>query len=377
MNLLFLVDNVGRGGGNYSLFKFAEHLSKLGHNVFFCTNRHPAFAQDDDDKRLPSLLHLVIRFRIPRLTKGFGLLDRMWSRIYDRCALKRLIDEKQIDWVFGMQQRDAIRAMRLGKAKRVRVGNFVFESPGYVSRRLGLTPAQTSKTIRAWKPFAEALARSDVVFANSRTTKQEVESWLQRSDVEFIHPGINGHGTGEVCDIGQKRHQIIYIGRLATYKNVREILLALQQLNNPPTLVICGDGETRAADLQRLARDQGVPCVFRGWVSELEKWKEIKRSLFMVFPSSLEGFGMPPGEALSCKIPCVVADIPIMREVYGDYVEYFQEHSVADLARVTARLLADVSYRTERGQLGYEYIKDRYSWSGSAAKIAGIIKDRG
>ena len=76
MNLLFLVDNLVRGGGNYALLKFAEHLSKLGHDVFFCTGGVPGFEEGDCIAPLPRLLKVIKRPRIPRLTKGFGLLDR-------------------------------------------------------------------------------------------------------------------------------------------------------------------------------------------------------------------------------------------------------------------------------------------------------------
>ena len=94
-------------------------------------------------------------------------------------------------------------------------------------------------------------------------------------------------------------------------------------------------------------------------------------------PYLARGFGIPPAEALACKIPCIVADIPVLREVYGNHVEYFQEHDVDELARVMERLLADAPYRAERGQAGSEYIKSKYTWRESAAKIERITMESG
>lgn len=370
MNLLFLVDNI-TGGGGYSLFKFAEYLSKLDHNVFVCTSRHPAFFAGGYEQRLPRSLHIIMRFRIPWLARGFGLLDRIWRRIYDRSFLEGFINREQINWIFGMQHSDAIRAVDLGRRANVRIGNFVFESPKYVCKRLRLGADQSVRTFRTWEAFGKALLGSDIVLATSQTTKAEVEDWLALSDVKVVYPGID---TDEVDKVpsSQQDYQIVYIGRLVSSKNVQEILCALGQTPNPPKLVICGDGPERRS-LEHLVTDLKVPCVFRGWISEWEKWQEIKRSLFMVFPSSLEGFGIPPGEALCCGVPCVVSDIPVMREVYGDYVEYFEEHNIQHLAQVMSKLLTDPGYRTERGRLGCQHIKSKYSWRESAAKIHRII----
>ena len=70
---------------------------------------------------------------------------------------------------------------------------------------------------------------------------------------------------------------------------------------------------------------------FKGKMDEYTKWVEIKKSLFMILPSSFEGFGMPPAEALYCKIPCIASDLPVLRENYGDYLEYFPARNVEAL----------------------------------------------
>lgn len=42
----------------------------------------------------------------------------------------------------------------------------------------------------------------------------------------------------------------------------------------------------------------------------------------LVYPSLMEGFGLPPLEAMAMGIPTIVSDIPVFRELYGDIPIY-------------------------------------------------------
>ena len=365
MNYLFIVDNITPGGGNYALLKYAESLANLGHNTYVCTTRPAAFLSKSIQEPMFSSFTVIRRPRVPRLFKGFGLLDRVWTRIYDRYFLKRIVNTRGINWIIGMQQLEAVRAVRISKICGIRVGNFAFESPQYTSARIGHTKTQAEQEAMRWKPFKDALSSSDLVFFNSETTRDEVKRWTRISRSEIIYLGVD-FSSVDARPSKEKNYQLVYIGRLVQYKNVSEILYALSQIENPPSLMIYGDGPIRS-ELQQLATDLGVTAVFHGWVSETKKWDSIRGSLFMVFPSSFGG--LPPAEALYCKIPCVCADVAFNRELYGDHVEYFEEHNIDQLADVISTLLGNKSYRVESGQRGYEYVKSKFSWHEGARRI--------
>jgi len=57
-----------------------------------------------------------------------------------------------------------------------------------------------------------------------------------------------------------------------------------------------------------------------------------KGARFLIQPSLIEGFGLPPLEALSLGTPVLLSDIPIFREIYEDAAEYFDPFSVEDIA---------------------------------------------
>jgi alpha-1,2-rhamnosyltransferase len=54
----------------------------------------------------------------------------------------------------------------------------------------------------------------------------------------------------------------------------------------------------------------------------------------LVFPSHVEGFGLPLVEAMQRKLPAMASDIPVFREIGGDYMAYFDlanTQSLSDL----------------------------------------------
>ncbi|WP_253442695.1 glycosyltransferase family 4 protein [Pseudomonas nitroreducens] len=52
----------------------------------------------------------------------------------------------------------------------------------------------------------------------------------------------------------------------------------------------------------------------------------------LVFPSYVEGFGLPLVEAMQRNLPVMASDIPVFREVGGDFVAYFDLQQPASLA---------------------------------------------
>jgi alpha-1,2-rhamnosyltransferase len=54
----------------------------------------------------------------------------------------------------------------------------------------------------------------------------------------------------------------------------------------------------------------------------------------LIFASSIEGFGLPLVEALQQGLPVIASDIPVFREIGGQYPTYFRDGDVEDLMKV-------------------------------------------
>ncbi len=78
----------------------------------------------------------------------------------------------------------------------------------------------------------------------------------------------------------------------------------------------------------------------------------------LVTASKMEGFGIPPLEAMSVGCPAIVSDIPVFHEVYGDAAAYFNQNDPNDIARVIKETLP---HTKELIAKGYKQAA-KYSW---------------
>jgi glycosyltransferase involved in cell wall biosynthesis len=92
-----------------------------------------------------------------------------------------------------------------------------------------------------------------------------------------------------------------------------------------------------------------------------------------VFLSEYEGFGLTPLEALSARVPIVVLDTPIAREVYGDAAWYVSRETDVRSATQAIRTLLEDPVSRERILAAAPDVLARYSWDTAADQtLAGI-----
>jgi len=372
MKLLFLMNNVEViGGGDYSIFKFAEYLARLDHKVTVIANSKNEFL---NGHKLPQNLQVKYRRTFSLKIKGYRFIQRLWEHIFDNIFLLKSSMEK-FDYLIGYQKNSSIHVAKRGIKFNIPTVNFIFEAPSKNKKqhKEWVKVFSNPKTRKAWNEFKKSIIKSDIVLANSNQSKRETEEWINRPIDGFVYPGIDLDPADKIKDV-KEENQIIYIGRLYGVKNINEIIKALSKIKDAPKFVICGDGEEKE-NLMRLANKLGTKCEFMGKITDHEKWVLIKKSKFMVFPSSFEGFGMSPMEALYCERPCIVSDLPIFKEVYHDKVEYFKEHNMIELTRLIKKLVDNPDYCRKRGINGKKYVKDTFGWLRSAKKIEGILEN--
>ncbi|MCW2615830.1 MAG: glycosyl transferase family 1 [Frankiales bacterium] len=111
-----------------------------------------------------------------------------------------------------------------------------------------------------------------------------------------------------------------------------------------PLVVACRLNVGTVRRLRRLARKGGVTpdeLVLTGEVSEHQLAELYGGALAFVFPSTQEGLGMPPLEAMARDCPTVLARGSSLVELSEDDAVFFDPEDVADITAALRRLLED------------------------------------
>jgi glycosyltransferase involved in cell wall biosynthesis len=115
---------------------------------------------------------------------------------------------------------------------------------------------------------------------------------------------------------------LLSVSHLTPHKNHAAVIRAAARLEPKTPVRIIGRGPERAS-LERLAANLGVPCTFESDLTETEMVTAYRTAEVVVCPSSFEGFGLTPMEAIATATPVVVSDIPPHREFLGTSPQFF------------------------------------------------------
>lgn len=90
----------------------------------------------------------------------------------------------------------------------------------------------------------------------------------------------------------------------------------------------------------------------------------------LVFPSFMEGFGLPALEALVHGCPLIVSDIPLFHEILGDIPRYFNPHDEHALVEC----LKNPPQRSKSFQEKAKNIIEKYSWQKMAKETLSVYE---
>jgi len=93
-----------------------------------------------------------------------------------------------------------------------------------------------------------------------------------------------------------------------------------------------------------------------------------------VFPSFLEGFGIPVIEAMACGVPVVSSNSSSLPEVLGEAGLYFDPHDHQELADLIQNLLSDNSLKRTMIERGLKRAKS-FSWKSSGMDLYRMLVD--
>lgn len=158
---------------------------------------------------------------------------------------------------------------------------------------------------------------------------------------------------------------LLYVGQQSDYKNIRKLGDAHQKLLQAhPDLGLILVGKKTAAHLKNEAyfSSKGYKNIlFTGFVDDAQRDWLFSNCSAYVFPSLMEGFGLPGLEAMGYGAPVASSNTTCLPEVYGDAAHYFNPKSIEDMSRAINDILTDGKLRDTLIKKGYKQLK-KYSW---------------
>lgn len=158
---------------------------------------------------------------------------------------------------------------------------------------------------------------------------------------------------------------ILYVGQQSDYKNIKRLGDAHQQLlATHPDLGLVLVGKKSPSHLRNeayFAKQNYKNIHFTGFVADDELAWLYKHCEAYVFPSLMEGFGLPALEAMAYGAPVVSSNYTCLPEVYEKAAHYFDPTNIEDMAEKINQVLSNKALRQELVQNGANQVK-WYSW---------------
>lgn len=145
------------------------------------------------------------------------------------------------------------------------------------------------------------------------------------------------------------------------HKNVHQLVRAYCYSNLTIPLVLACPVD---ASLIQIAENYGKKHLlyFSKFIAEEHLPSVYSMTHLFVFPSTYEGFGLPPLEALACGAPVVAARSSSLPEVVGDCAVFADPFDYQDIARALELGCNDQGLRSKLQRQGQAHV-EKFSWS--------------
>jgi len=225
--------------------------------------------------------------------------------------------------------------------------------------------------------FKKIARTNDHIIAVSKNTKNEYQdfSGVDEGKISVIYEAADPPlKNPEKIDVPFKKY-ILYVGQEPDYKNIRRLGEAHQKLvkKHPDLgLVLVGRmNEDTKRNRAYFEKNHYKNIYFTGFINDSQRDYLLTHAEAYVFPSLMEGFGLPPLEAMSYGTPVISSHASCMPEILGAAAEYFDPLDTDNMAEVIDRVLSDKALQKTLVERGRKQLK-KYSWSKMARETHAI-----
>lgn len=225
------------------------------------------------------------------------------------------------------------------------------------------------------KKLQQKIDRASIITFISDFTRTEVLKNF-KVDVTKTQVIYNGISLGNVSTLPEKTSRgpfLFSIGTVIPKKNFH-VLIDLLKLLPEYSIVVAGTTyHSYAETMKERIRHENLEerFILTGTINESEKLWYYQNAAAFIFPSLLEGFGLPVAEAMSVGVPLFLSDKTSLPEIGGPDAYYFKSFDPHHMKQVLLDGLKDFN-EEKRARL-----KERsklFNWERASSQYLEIYK---
>jgi glycosyltransferase involved in cell wall biosynthesis len=232
--------------------------------------------------------------------------------------------------------------------------------------------------VAAYDVIIPAATRSaDLVVSVSDFSRREMQKYygLDPNRIPICYEGSD-HIKAQPADDAildrlnlRNRPYFLGVGIYAYNKNLTGTFAALQRANLKDAVLVA-TGRRRADIHGTLPSISDEKLVDTGHITDGELRALYEHALALVYPSTYEGFGLPPLEAMQCGCPAIVSDHEVLIEIGGDATLRCSTNDIDGIAAAMKAVYDDPALRANLKEKGLRHAQ-RFTWD----KTARILLD--
>lgn len=205
---------------------------------------------------------------------------------------------------------------------------------------------------------------ADRVLTISEASKRDILKYcgVLEDKITVVHNACNAISFDEE-KLPQEKPYICAVTSGLPHKNARGILESYKKYcevaSDPIDLVVIGIADTSACELPDVVKEK-ITC-HKFIKSNQDMYRIINNSTVFLFLSLVEGFGLPPIEAMQLRVPVICSNVSSLPEVVGDAAVLVDPMCPEAVAEKLDSLIRDGQQQVELTEKGVQNVK-RFSW---------------
>lgn len=292
-----------------------------------------------------------------------GINSSIKRNLYEQFVIPRIIKKKYPDAI--VHYPDSMAPLFMKNPVVITVHDMAYKSMKNIF---------TAKSV-IWKNFITNLSikKAEKIIAITNFTKSEILKYYKDIDESKISVVYNGFNSFDKETINYKnirkeirdidKNYILTVSTISPRKNIDGLIKAFKELKDDINLnlVIAGNNGWMYENIYDSINNYELQnrVILTGKVNDDELKYLYKNAKIFVYISFYEGFGLPPLEAMSYDVPCIVSNVSSLPEVVGDYAIKVDPRNIKSIAKEIKKIIEE-GYNIDKDKM-HKYLEN-FSW---------------